>query len=106
VLDYPAGGIGLGSQGCFVAFISEQDGLQLRDGLLTFFWLLAFKALGEKANGVGELLGFDAQLPEGTGALERASRTRGDDIRGWGLHKSGGDGGENGHGMDGDGMGD
>ena len=50
---------------------------------------------GELADGSGELLSLDAQLPEGAGALQGADRTRG--VRCWGRSGSDGIGGEDSH---------
>ena len=52
VLDHPAGGIGLGS------------------GIL----VIGFQLLSQLADGGGELLGLDAQLPEGAGSLQGEGR--------------------------------
>jgi hypothetical protein len=73
VLNHPAGGIGLGGQGRFVAFLGQQGGLQLGKGLGAGGVVIRLQLLGKKTDGGGELLGLDAQLPEGTGTLERAT---------------------------------
>jgi hypothetical protein len=77
VLDHPAGGIGLGGDGGLVALIGEQSGLEFVEGQLAFIGIVGFQPLGQLGNGSGELLGLDAQLPKGAGALERAGRARG-----------------------------
>ena len=64
VLDHPAGGIGLGSEGLLVAFFCEQGGFQLSEGLGACVFVIGFQLLGQLADGGGELLGLDAQLPE------------------------------------------
>ena len=74
VLDHPAGGIGLGGQCRLVAFLGQQGSLQLGQGLGADLGVVALQLLGQLANGGGELLGLDAQLPEQTGTLQRASR--------------------------------
>ena len=48
VLDHPAGGIGLGGEGLGAGVV-----------------VIGFELFGQLANGGGELLGLDAQLPEG-----------------------------------------
>jgi hypothetical protein len=75
VLDHPAGGIGLGRQGDLVAFLCQQGGLQLGEGQGALLGIIGLQLLGELADGSGELLGLDAQLPEGAGSLEGAGRT-------------------------------
>ena len=77
VFDHPAGGIGLGGQGGLVALFCKEGGLQLDQGLLAIIWFIAFEALGQQADGGGELLGLDAQLPEGAGTLQGAGRPGG-----------------------------
>ena len=70
VLDHPAGGIGLGRGGLLVAFLGQQGSLQLGEGLGTLVVVIGFQLLGQLADGGGELLGLDAQLPERAGALQ------------------------------------
>jgi hypothetical protein len=77
VLDHPAGGIGLGSDRGLVAFIGQQGGLEFAEGQLAFIGVVGFQPFGQLGNGSGELLGFDAQLPERAGAPDGAGRTRG-----------------------------
>ncbi len=77
VLDHPAGGIGLGGEGLLVAFLGQQGSLQFGEGLGAAVVVVGFQLLGQLADGSGELLGLDAQLPEGAGALESAGRARG-----------------------------
>ena len=76
VLDHPTGGIGFGRQGGFVVFLGKEGGLQFGEGLGAGV-VVGFQLFGQLANGGGELLGLDAQLPEGTGALQGASRAGG-----------------------------
>jgi len=64
VLDHPAGGIGFGSQGGLVVFLGKEGGLQFGEGLGAGV-VVGFQLFGQLANGGGELLGLDAQLPEG-----------------------------------------
>jgi hypothetical protein len=52
VLDHPTGGIGLGGEGLAAAVV-----------------VIALQLLSQLADGSGELLGLDAQLPQGAGAL-------------------------------------
>jgi hypothetical protein len=73
VLDHPAGGIGFGGQGGFVVFLGEEGGFKLGEGLGAGV-VVGFQLFGQLANGRGEFLGLDTQLPEGTGALQGAGR--------------------------------
>jgi len=66
VLYHPAGGIGLGGEGLLVAFFCKQGSLHLDEGLSTGIVVVGFQLLSELADGGGELLGLDAQLPEGS----------------------------------------
>jgi len=91
VLDHPAGGIGLGRQGGLVAFLGQQGGLQFGEGLGAGV-VVGFQLFGQLANGGGELLGLDAQLPERAGTLQGAGRAGG---LGEGRRGAGGGGGEN-----------
>jgi hypothetical protein len=71
VLDHPASGnrcaeafrYGLGGQGDLVAFLGQQGGLQFGEGLGAAV-VVGFQLFGQLANGGGEILGLDAQLPE------------------------------------------
>jgi hypothetical protein len=64
VLDHPAGGIGLGGEGLLVAFFRQQGSLELAEGLGAGGLVIGFQLLSELADGGGQLLGLDAQLPE------------------------------------------
>ena len=72
VLDHPASGnrcaeafrYGLGGEGGFVVFLGQQSGLQFGEGLGAGV-VVGFQLFRELANGGGEILGLDAQLPEG-----------------------------------------
>ncbi len=59
MLDHPTGGIGLGGEGLAAAVV-----------------VIALQLLSQLADGSGELLGLDAQLPQGAGALQGAGRAR------------------------------
>jgi hypothetical protein len=80
VLDHPAGGnrcaeafrYGLGRQGRFVAFLSQQGSFQLGQGLGADLGVVALQLLSQLTYGGGELLRLDAQLPEGAGTLQVA----------------------------------
>jgi hypothetical protein len=96
VLDHPAGGISLGGEGLLVALFGQQGSFQLSKGLGTGVVVIGFQLLSELTDGGGELLGLDAQLPEGTGPLQGAGRAGG--LRESRGERSGG-GGENGHGL-------
>jgi len=74
VLDHPAGGVGLGGEGRLVAFFCQQGGFQLCQCLGAGILVIGLQLLGELADGGGEFLGLDAQLPKGTGSLQRADR--------------------------------
>jgi hypothetical protein len=65
VLDHPAGGISLGGEGLLVALFRKEGSLQLGEGLGAGVVVIGFELFGQLANGGGELLGLDAQLPEG-----------------------------------------
>ena len=64
MLDYPAGGIGLGGEGRLVALFCQQGGLKLGEGQGAQLGVIRFQLFGQLADGGGELLGLDAQLPE------------------------------------------
>jgi hypothetical protein len=72
VLDHPAGGICFGRQGGFVALFCQKCGLQLSQGQSALLGVISFQLLGQLADSGGELLGLAAQLPQGTGSLQRA----------------------------------
>jgi hypothetical protein len=91
VLDHPAGGIGLGRQGGFVVFLGQQGSFQFGEGLGAGV-VVGFQLFGQLANGGGELLGLDAQLPERAGTLQGAGRAC---CIGEGRRGAGGGGGEN-----------
>ncbi|MFM9102578.1 MAG: hypothetical protein ACKOPS_15125, partial [Cyanobium sp.] len=69
VLNHPAGGnrcaeafrYGLGCKGSLVAFLGQQGGLQLGEGLGAAVLVVGFQLLSELADGGGELLGLDAE---------------------------------------------
>jgi hypothetical protein len=67
----------LAERACLVALFCQQGGLQLGEGLGALLGVIRFQLLSQLADGGGELLGLDAQLPEGAGALEGTGRTRG-----------------------------
>jgi hypothetical protein len=93
---HPAGGIGLRGESLLVAFFREQGSLQLGEGLGAAVVVIGFQLLSELADGGGEHLGLDAQLPERDGSLNGAGRPGG--LReSWGERSDGG--GENGHGV-------
>jgi hypothetical protein len=110
VLDHPAGGnrcaeafrYGLGGEGLLVAFVREQGSLQLSEGIGSA--VVGFQLLSKLADGGGELLGLDAQLPERAGVARRTLRCDALQGAGWagGLRERWGErsdgGGENGHG--------
>jgi len=98
VLDHPVGGIGLGRQGGLDALFCKQGSLELAEGLGAAVVVIGFQLLGELADGSGEILGLDAQLPERAGTLQGTGRAGGLG-ESWGERYGGG--GENGHG-DGD----
>jgi hypothetical protein len=64
VLDHPAGGIGFGGEGLLVAFLCKQGSLQLSEGLSAAVVVIGFELFSQLADGGGELLGLDAELPE------------------------------------------
>ena len=66
MLDHPAGGIGLGRKGLLVALLGQQGSLKLAEGLGADVFVFGFQLLSKLADSSGELLGLDAQLPEGT----------------------------------------
>ena len=70
VLDHPAGGIGLGSKRCLVALFCQEGSFQLSEGQGPLFGVIGFQLLGQLADGGGEFLGLDPQLPEGARSLE------------------------------------
>jgi hypothetical protein len=53
VLDHPAGGIGLGGQGRLVAFLGQQGGLQVSEGLRSGVVVIGLQLLGQLADGGG-----------------------------------------------------
>ncbi len=65
MLDHPAGGVGLGGEGRLVAFF-EQGGFDLCQCLGAGILVIGLQLLSELADGGGELLDLDAQLPKGT----------------------------------------
>ncbi len=64
-----------GHEHTFVALFCQECRLQLGEGQGLLFGVIGFELFGQLADGGGELLGLDAQLPQGTGALESAGRT-------------------------------
>ena len=66
---------GLGCQGGLVALLCQECRLELGEDQSSLLRVIAFQLLSELADGGGELLGLDAQLPEGTGSLQREGRT-------------------------------
>ena len=53
-------------------FLGKEGGLQLGEGLGAGIVVIGFQLLGELADGGGEFLGLDPQLPEGAGTLQVA----------------------------------
>ena len=53
VLDHPAGGIGLGGQGRLVAFLGQQGGLQVSEGLRSGVVVIGFETDSRSQNVVG-----------------------------------------------------
>jgi hypothetical protein len=82
VLDHPAGGIGVGGQGLLVAFLGQQGGLQFDEGIGAGVVVIGLQLLGEQTDGGGELLGLDAQLPEGADRTGGSVRSRNECRRG------------------------
>ncbi len=74
MLDHPTGGVGIGCQGLLVALLGQQGGLQLGEVLGAGVVVIGFQLFGEQADSGGELLGLDAQLPEGAGSARRTLR--------------------------------
>jgi hypothetical protein len=75
MLDHPTGGIGFGSKSCLVPLFCQEGSFQLSEGKGPLFGVIGFQLLGQLADGGGELLGLDAQPPEGAGTQQGAGRT-------------------------------
>jgi hypothetical protein len=82
VLDHPAGGnrcaeafrYGFGGEGFLVALFCQEGSFQLSEGQGPLFGVIGFQLLGQLADGGGELLGLDAQLPERSRFARRTLR--------------------------------
>jgi hypothetical protein len=83
VLDHPAGGgnrcaeafrYGLGGQRRLVAFLGQQGGLQLGEGIGAGVVVIGLQLFGEQTDAGGALLGLDAQLPERGRSARRTFR--------------------------------
>ena len=65
VLDHSAGGICLGGEGLLVALFQEQGGFEVLDQCGAGGLVDAVELISQKGDGCGDLLGLNAQLPEG-----------------------------------------
>jgi hypothetical protein len=79
VLNHPAGGIGFGGEGLFVALFCQQGGLKLSEGLGSAVVVIGFQLLSQLADSGGELLG---SMPSCQSEPERCSEQDGPEA--WG----------------------